>query len=515
MGDDTGADAAAARGHAVTLADLSAAILLDPESAALASNGVRQVRSARTFDELETATTGDVVLLDSTLQVDTESYRFDLAIGRLDDAVAAIIGGRPSATARRTALRRGIALGHLIAGHDLASLAVLVRDLTRGREQFEVSMLEAVQRAGNGCTEVEQLDDLLSEVSRLLDRTIELVDARTGPGDQIVRRNGTRPLYISGARATDSALIGATLTQVARRIEMLFQEHDQTKQSAEISRSELLNEILLDDVSNFDAVRRLRVDGLPIDGWHCAVRVDCHDRSPEPMDATSSRDRQRAVGEAVIEAARQDGEIWTRAGTAASIVLVSSRRDEASDELVARDIHRAAERVLSAAKASGGAIHVGVGSRHRGARGLRVTVNEATIALRSAIDKGRVHELQHFDRLGFGRALMQWAEIEGVRPVVREILAPLLNQSPRRSQQAIHTLRVYLDTGRNITKTAEHLHLHRNSVHYRIERIRELLNVDLDDPDERLLLELGCRLFVTSEEPRDGDQRDGVGSGGT
>jgi DNA-binding PucR family transcriptional regulator len=42
-------------------------------------------------------------------------------------------------------------------------------------------------------------------------------------------------------------------------------------------------------------------------------------------------------------------------------------------------------------------------------------------------------------------------------------------------------------------RRAERLHLHRNAVGYRIRQIRERLNVDLHDPDQRLALQLACR----------------------
>jgi DNA-binding PucR family transcriptional regulator len=44
-----------------------------------------------------------------------------------------------------------------------------------------------------------------------------------------------------------------------------------------------------------------------------------------------------------------------------------------------------------------------------------------------------------------------------------------------------------------VVKTAERLHLHRNAVTNRLRSITELLDVDLEDPDQRLALQLACR----------------------
>lgn len=185
-------------------------------------------------------------------------------------------------------------------------------------------------------------------------------------------------------------------------------------------------------------------------------------------------------------------------GTPASIVLVASRA-EAADNASPLDITQSVARVVRAVASTDARVHIGVGTTQLGVSGLRSTVGEAAVALRSAADRGRQNDPQYFDRLGLGRALMQWAEIEWVKPVVNETLAPLLAQTPHRRRESLRTLRTYLDTGRSIGETASRLHLHRNSVRYRIERIRDLLDVDLDDPDQRLFIELGCRLFLSDE----------------
>ncbi len=57
-----------------------------------------------------------------------------------------------------------------------------------------------------------------------------------------------------------------------------------------------------------------------------------------------------------------------------------------------------------------------------------------------------------------------------------------------------NSLKQYLRNERNMVKTAEDLCIHRNSLKYRMRRIREMINADLDDPRERLFLLLSFSL---------------------
>ena len=55
------------------------------------------------------------------------------------------------------------------------------------------------------------------------------------------------------------------------------------------------------------------------------------------------------------------------------------------------------------------------------------------------------------------------------------------------------TLRAYLDGFGDVAAVAQHLHVHPNTVRYRVRRIEKLLSTRLDDPDVRLLFSLGLR----------------------
>jgi DNA-binding PucR family transcriptional regulator len=77
-----------------------------------------------------------------------------------------------------------------------------------------------------------------------------------------------------------------------------------------------------------------------------------------------------------------------------------------------------------------------------------------------------------------------------VDPRVRDLQAhdPVLAQ----------TLRAYLDSFGDVAGAAQQLHVHPNTVRYRVRRIATLLATSLADPDARLLLSLGLRVLERS-----------------
>lgn len=67
-------------------------------------------------------------------------------------------------------------------------------------------------------------------------------------------------------------------------------------------------------------------------------------------------------------------------------------------------------------------------------------------------------------------------------------IKPLLDEPD--SDELILTLETYLECESNCNVAAKHLYIHSNTVRYRIAKIQQLCNIDLEDPIERLKVEL-------------------------
>ncbi|MEO5952807.1 MAG: helix-turn-helix domain-containing protein [Chloroflexia bacterium] len=78
-----------------------------------------------------------------------------------------------------------------------------------------------------------------------------------------------------------------------------------------------------------------------------------------------------------------------------------------------------------------------------------------------------------------------------------DLLKPLQQYDLNHHGDLLKTLQVYLQNGGNSTQTADALFMHRNSLRYRLARIRAITTLDLDDPDSRLALQIAILLLTT------------------
>lgn len=60
--------------------------------------------------------------------------------------------------------------------------------------------------------------------------------------------------------------------------------------------------------------------------------------------------------------------------------------------------------------------------------------------------------------------------------------------------ELLDTLEVYLDNHKNMSQAANELHLHRNTMMYRMEKIKDILRPDLDNPEVLLSLQMGIHI---------------------
>ena len=70
----------------------------------------------------------------------------------------------------------------------------------------------------------------------------------------------------------------------------------------------------------------------------------------------------------------------------------------------------------------------------------------------------------------------------------------MADHDDRKQGDLIRTLSGFFDANGNLAKAAADLDVHRNTLVYRLERISELTGLDLNDPENRLILHLALKV---------------------
>jgi DNA-binding PucR family transcriptional regulator len=73
------------------------------------------------------------------------------------------------------------------------------------------------------------------------------------------------------------------------------------------------------------------------------------------------------------------------------------------------------------------------------------------------------------------------------------LIDPRVRDLQAHDPMLVQTLRAYLDSFGDVAAAAQRLHVHPNTVRYRVRRIEQLLSASLADPEVRLVLSLGLR----------------------
>lgn len=141
----------------------------------------------------------------------------------------------------------------------------------------------------------------------------------------------------------------------------------------------------------------------------------------------------------------------------------------------------------------------GIGRIARDAGTIPQAWREAQQALeigRRLFGEGKLHS---FARLGIYRLLFPLYDEQVLLDFYQEMLGPLLDADNRSNQALLETLENFFRCNGNLSETARLMHLHRNSLLYRLGRIEELLGRSLEDAELRLSLQIALKIRVLLE----------------
>jgi sugar diacid utilization regulator len=100
----------------------------------------------------------------------------------------------------------------------------------------------------------------------------------------------------------------------------------------------------------------------------------------------------------------------------------------------------------------------------------------------------------HHGLLGVERVLFHLLDHPSLEEFVADVLGKLLDYDSAHHGELAHTVSTFLRCNGNHVRAAKELHLHRNTLLYRLERARQILGRDFEDADSRLALQVALKI---------------------
>jgi purine catabolism regulator len=120
---------------------------------------------------------------------------------------------------------------------------------------------------------------------------------------------------------------------------------------------------------------------------------------------------------------------------------------------------------------------------------------QAKRTLAAAKQFGREGQITTFEALGIYRLLFQVPNASELRGFVDQVLGSLIDYDRRHDSDLLRTLAAYLRHHGRLQSAARDLVVHVNTVTYRLQRIREIAGLDLDDSEDRLTAQVALKIF--------------------
>lgn len=251
---------------------------------------------------------------------------------------------------------------------------------------------------------------------------------------------------------------------------------------------EILDGALRSEVSLLQQAQRL---GHDLTKLHVSLiaRVD----SPPGAPARARDGRWSVLEEGLNRAARSLHAriLWRVRNTSAEIVWPID--DEAHLESVIRTVSEDLNAAVSVGTSSE-VVSLGVGRPQLGIEGIRRSHQEARQALTLGRRVQGAGHVTSFEQLGIYRLIFAAEPLPELRLFLDEALGTLITYDQVHGAELIKTLESFFAANCSPKEAASLLHVHRNTVLYRLDRIGEITKLDLNASDVRLRLHLALHV---------------------
>jgi purine catabolism regulator len=141
-----------------------------------------------------------------------------------------------------------------------------------------------------------------------------------------------------------------------------------------------------------------------------------------------------------------------------------------------------------------GEVTAGIGRPVQGLTALRASFHEAERALSLSEQLWDASQVSSFGDLSLYELLLGVDDQRTLQAFCDHWLTPLASYDRQHNTDLLPTLSAYFENNGNMARTAHLLNIHRNTLVYRLSRITEIMQLDMDDSNVRLNLHLALKI---------------------
>ena len=144
---------------------------------------------------------------------------------------------------------------------------------------------------------------------------------------------------------------------------------------------------------------------------------------------------------------------------------------------------------------------IGIGGTCRDPLEIARSYAEAHRTIETLRRLGRIGSVTSFEDLGIHRLLLQVPELAELRSFARDVLGALSLHEREHNSEYLTTLAAYFRANSSPQRASRDLHVHPNTVAYRIKRIEEITGLRLDNYRDRLMAQVALEILTALGEP--------------
>lgn len=250
--------------------------------------------------------------------------------------------------------------------------------------------------------------------------------------------------------------------------------------------------ISLDKVRKEKAIERARYYKLDHRAFYNIINIYCDNKTPSIDDEYDFNQYKNKGIYLINQICNSQDAKYLITSKGKSIIIMFMWKEQKSlkkklDKIVEK-IDKAIKEKMSFTKHS-----IGIGRVYKGIENVSKSLKDADKAIEAR--KTFINEtIIDFDNLGIYKIFCHDNLRDELLKFYKSTLFPLCQYDAKRDTELVKTLEVYFKTNGNLKKMSENLYTHYNTILYRINRIHEITNMNLDDEHDRFNLETALKI---------------------